>query len=158
PAWALEPRAGVTRYGAFDPAGRLIGKANDLHHQQWWGGGILSAADIGGLAVKMRNGMLTRSGPPFPPPGDRFPEKIDGLTVVEDGTRLVGFASWSRGLGYKQDAVLQVGDAMAVTAEAARELIGVLASWRSVVSTVRFRALLSGAVTNELPLESATAH
>ncbi|MGH3842269.1 MAG: GNAT family N-acetyltransferase [Pseudonocardiaceae bacterium] len=248
PAWALEARAGLTRYGAFDPAGRLIGKADDLHHEQWWAGGVLSAADVGGVAVapeargrgisrallrrvleggrqrgaaisalfptvsavyrsagwasvgamcgldiptsalpwrrsggrlsvragvpadlvaagqlytqlaRSRNGMLSRTGPLCPSPDDRFPDGVDGLTVVEDSTRLVGFASWSRGVGYGQDAVLQVRDMVAVTAEAARELIGVLASWRSVVSTVRFRALPSGAVINELPLESATKH
>ncbi|MGH3722078.1 MAG: GNAT family N-acetyltransferase [Pseudonocardiaceae bacterium] len=248
PVRALQARAGVTRYGAFDLKGRLLGKAIDLHHEQWWAGQILSAADVGGVAVapeargrgisrallrrvledgrrrgaavsalfptvsavyrsagwasvgamcgldiptsvlpgrrpggrlsvraaepydllataqlytqlaRTRNGMLNRSGPLFAPPADRFPEGVDGLTIVEDGAMLVGFVSWSRGAGYGQDAVLEVSDLIAVTAEAARELIGVLASWRSVVSTVRFRALASGAVTNELPLESATHH
>src|SRR5437868_1367381 len=50
PAWRA-PRAGVTRYGAFDASGRLVGKANDLHHEQWWQGRRLAAADIGGVAV-----------------------------------------------------------------------------------------------------------
>ena len=103
PAWALEARAEVTRYGAFDPAGRLICKANDLHHEQWWAGGILSAADVGGLPsdllatgqlytalARTRNGMLSRGGSLFASPGDRFPEEVDGITMVEDGTRLVG--------------------------------------------------------------------
>jgi hypothetical protein len=41
---------------------------------------------------------------------------------------LVGYASWSRGVGYGQHAVLEVSDVVAITAEAARELIGV---WRA---------------------------
>ena len=248
PAAALQARAGVSRYGAFDSAGRLLGRANDLHHEQWWAGEIVSAADVAGVAVapeargrgisrallrhvlerarqrgaaisalfpavsavyraagwasvgamrgldipasalpwhrsagrltvragaaselaatrqlytelaRQRNGMLHRSGPLFASPGDCFPEGVDGVTLVEDGPRLVGFASWSRGVGSGHDAVLEVSDMVAVTAEAARELIGVLASWRSVVCTIRFRALPSGAVANELPLESATNH
>jgi predicted acetyltransferase len=249
PAAALQTRAGISRYGAFDSAGRLLGKANDLHHEQWWAGEIVSAADVAGVAVapeargrgisrallrrvlegarqrgaaisalfpsvsavyraagwasvgamrgldipasalpwqhrsadrltvragvpsdlaatsqlytelaRQRNGMLHRSGPLFASPGDCFPKGVDGLTLVEDGTRLVGFASWTRGVGSGHDAVLEVSDMVAVTAEAARELIGVLASWRSVVTTIRFSALPSGAVANELPLESATNH
>ncbi|WP_416903709.1 GNAT family N-acetyltransferase [Micromonospora echinospora] len=42
---------GTTRYGAFDPAGRLLGKAVDLHHEQWWSGRAVSAADVAGVAV-----------------------------------------------------------------------------------------------------------
>jgi len=247
PASALEPGKGVTRYGAFDRAGRLIGKANDLHHEQWWDGRAVSTADVGGLAVvpefrnrgvsrvllrrlledahrrgaavsalfptvaavyrsagwalagalygvdipiaalpagrdyglsvrpgtpadladtaglyaeiaRCRNGLLTRVGPRWDPPGDRFPDRVDGLTVVEDGGRLVGYACWSRGPGFGKDAVLEVQDALAATTEAAGALIAVLASWRSVVATLRFRALLSGALATELPLEAATTH
>jgi predicted acetyltransferase len=41
---------GVTRHGAFLD-GRLVGQAFDLHDEQWWGGRLLGAADIGGVAV-----------------------------------------------------------------------------------------------------------
>jgi predicted acetyltransferase len=41
---------GATRHGAFLD-GRLVGQAFDLHDEQWWGGRLLSAADIGGVAV-----------------------------------------------------------------------------------------------------------
>lgn len=51
PAWATRPIAGVVRYGAFD-GGRLVGKATDTGHEQWWGGQRLVAADVGGVAVE----------------------------------------------------------------------------------------------------------
>ncbi|MDG4797706.1 GNAT family N-acetyltransferase [Micromonospora sp. WMMD1082] len=42
---------GRTAYGAFDPAGNLIGKAADLHDDQWWTGRAVPAADVAGVAV-----------------------------------------------------------------------------------------------------------
>ncbi|MER6595245.1 GNAT family N-acetyltransferase, partial [Micromonospora purpureochromogenes] len=42
---------GLTRYGAFDDTGRLLGKAVDLHHEQWWSGRAVPAADVAGVAV-----------------------------------------------------------------------------------------------------------
>ncbi|RJK96986.1 GNAT family N-acetyltransferase [Vallicoccus soli] len=51
PRWALEPAPGLTRWGAFDARGRLVGKAVDLHQERWWGGRAVRAADVGGVAV-----------------------------------------------------------------------------------------------------------
>ncbi|GIJ20878.1 GNAT family N-acetyltransferase [Micromonospora lutea] len=45
------PTAGRTSYGAFDPAGQLIGKAVDLHDEQWWSGHVVPAADVAGVVV-----------------------------------------------------------------------------------------------------------
>jgi predicted acetyltransferase len=42
--------AGSTNHGAFVD-GRLVGRAFDLHDQQWWGGRLVHAADIAGVAV-----------------------------------------------------------------------------------------------------------
>ncbi|HVV19980.1 MAG TPA: GNAT family N-acetyltransferase, partial [Pseudonocardiaceae bacterium] len=42
--------AGSTRHGAF-LGGRLVGQAFDLHDQQWWGGELLAAADLAGVAT-----------------------------------------------------------------------------------------------------------
>ncbi|MEO3771052.1 GNAT family N-acetyltransferase [Micromonospora sp. B9E7] len=239
---------GMTRYGAFDDAGRLVGKAVDLHHDQWWSGRAVPAADVAGVAVAPeargrgvaramltallrgayergaavsalyptvaapyracgweaagvlrtvdlatavlprhrpspdltvragtpadlpavadlyervaghRNGMLTRRGELF----DFFAADQgmpgDGLTLVEADGDLVGYATWQRGRGYGADSVLTVDEALAVTAEAARELVGVLGSWASVAPTVRLCPLDGDAVSTVLPLESARDH
>ncbi|NLU78658.1 GNAT family N-acetyltransferase [Micromonospora sp. HNM0581] len=42
---------GRTAYGAFDSTGKLIGKAVDLHDEQWWSGHAVPAADVAGVAV-----------------------------------------------------------------------------------------------------------
>lgn len=237
------PPPGLTRYGAFDENGRLVGKAVDLHHDQWWGGRPVKAADVGGVAVRPeargsgvaralltallagarergaavsalhpttsapyralgwetagrygfqdvptaalprratgarlglrpggpddlaavtdlyeaavrhRTGFLSRRGDLFDEPTDTLPEGIDGLTLVEDAGRLVGYASWSRGDGYGGDARLTVLDALAVTPEAGREIAGVLASWASVTPTLRIRPVVGDAVWAHLPVE-----
>ncbi|WCN78648.1 GNAT family N-acetyltransferase [Micromonospora sp. LH3U1] len=248
PANASAVVPGLTRYGAFDDAGRLVGKAVDLHHDQWWSGRAVPAADVAGVAVapeargrgvaramltallagardrgaaisalyptvaapyracgweaagvlrtvdlataslprhrpashlavragtpadlsavadlyervtRHRNGMLTRRGELF----DFFAADGglpgDGLTLVEDDGNLVGYATWQRGRGYGADSVLTVDEALAVTAEAARELVGVLGSWASVAPTLRLCPLDGDAVSPHLPLESARDH
>jgi predicted acetyltransferase len=239
---------GMTRYGAFDGSGRLVGKAVDLHHDQWWTGRAVPAADVAGVAVapesrgrgvaralltvllagahergaavsalyptvaapyrsfgweaagvlrtvnlttaalprhrpaphlsvragtpadldavadlyervtRHRNGMLTRRGKLY----DYFAADAglpgDGLTLVEDDGDLVGYASWQRGRGYGADSVLTVDEALATTAEAARELVGVLAGWASVAPTLRLCPLDGDAVSAHLPLEAARDH
>ncbi|MEH0828953.1 GNAT family N-acetyltransferase [Micromonospora sp. CPCC 205739] len=239
---------GMTRYGAFDHTGRLLGKAVDLHHEQWWSGRAVSAADVAGVAVapeargrgvaralltgllrgahdrgaavsalfptvtapyracgwdvagvlrtvdlptvalprhrpaphltvragtpadlpavvalyerlaRDRCGLLTRRGALFDRHyrGDTLP--FDGLTLVEDDGQLVGYAGWDRGRGYRADAVLTVEDVFATTAEAARELVGVLASWHSVAPKLRLCLLDGDAVSAQLPLEALREH
>ncbi|MBM0276112.1 GNAT family N-acetyltransferase [Micromonospora tarensis] len=239
---------GMTRYGAFDDAGRLVGKAVDLHHDQWWSGRAVPAADVAGVAVapefrgrgvaralltallrgahergaavsalyptvaapyracgweaagvlrtvdlataalprhrpdpllvvragtvadlpavaalyervtRHRNGLLTRQGELFDFDAADAGLPGDGLTLVERDGDLVGYATWQRGRGYGADSVLTVDEALAVTAEAARELVGVLGSWASVAPTVRLCPLDGDAVSSCLPLESAREH
>ncbi|MET8369165.1 GNAT family N-acetyltransferase [Micromonospora profundi] len=239
---------GMTRYGAFDDNGRLVGKAVDLHHDQWWGGQAVPAADVGGVAVapeargrgaaramltallrganergaalsalyptvaapyracgweaagvlrtldlataalprhrpdprltvragtpadlpavtalyervsRNRNGMLTRRGELFDVSAADGGLPGDALTLIEDGGDLVGYASWERGRGYDANSVLTVDEALAVTPEAARELVGVLGSWASVAPTLRLCLLDGDAVSTHLPLESAREH
>ncbi|SCF23225.1 Predicted acetyltransferase [Micromonospora purpureochromogenes] len=239
---------GLTRYGAFDDTGRLLGKAVDLHHEQWWSGRAVPAADVAGVAVapeargrglaralltgllrgahdrgaavsalfptvtapyracgwdvagvmrtvdvptvalprhrpaphlsvraggpadmpavvalyerlaRDRRGLLTRRGDLFDPHTTADTLPFDGLTLVEDDGRLVGYASWDRGRGYGDDAVLTVHDVLATTADAARELVGVLASWHSVTPTLRLRLLDGDAVSAHLPLEAVREH
>ncbi|MFG3556614.1 enhanced intracellular survival protein Eis [Micromonospora sp. NPDC047557] len=239
---------GMIRYGAFDGSGRLVGKAVDLHHDQWWSGRAVPAADVAGVAVtpeargrgvaralltalltgahergaavsalyptvaapyrscgweaagvlrtvnlataalprhrpaahlnvragtpadlaavadlyerasRHRNGMLTRQGALF----DHFNAKGDlpgdGVTLVEADGDLVGYATWQRGRGYGADSVLTVDEVLAVTADAARELVGVLGSWASVAPTLRLCPLDGDAVSAHLPLEAARDH
>ena len=65
----------------------------------------------------------------------------------------MGYASWVRGTGYRSEAVLDVPDLLAAT-DAARELIAVLAGWRSVTPTVRLRPLAFDAASLLIPWES----
>jgi predicted acetyltransferase len=234
-------------YGAFDGSGRLIGTAEDLFHEQWWGGRLVAAADVAGVAVLpesrgsgaaramlklllegayergaavsalyptvspvyrasgwattgylrtaevptaglttagrpsgqlhtrpadpagadqplvyelynqlagTREGLLKRRDESFPEQG--WPRGLDGMSLAFDGHRLVGYASWSRGTGYRSDAVLDVTDLLAVSDDAARTLIGVLSGWRSVTPTVRLRPLAFDAASRLIPWETAT--
>jgi predicted acetyltransferase len=246
PPQATTATPGMTRYGAFDTTGQLLGKAVDLHHEQWWTGRTVTAADVAGVAVapeargrgvaralltrllagahdrgaavsalfpttsapyracgwevtgalrtltlptaalprhprnphltvragtpadlpavadlyqhvaRHRRGLLTRRGPLFHQPTDTLP--TDGLTLVEHDGHLVGYAHWDRGRGYGPDAVLTVDDLHATTADAARELVGVLASWHSVTPTLRLTLLDGDALTTALPVEVAREH
>jgi predicted acetyltransferase len=63
PATALRPVDGVTRLGAFDDAGRLLGKITDLPHEHWWGGRRVPAAGVSGVAVRpeSRGGGVARA-------------------------------------------------------------------------------------------------
>jgi predicted acetyltransferase len=53
----------MLRYGAFDGAGRLVGKITDHLHDQWWAGRVLPAAGISGVAVRpeSRGGGVARA-------------------------------------------------------------------------------------------------
>ncbi|MEJ5944814.1 GNAT family N-acetyltransferase [Pseudokineococcus basanitobsidens] len=101
--------------------------------------------------ARARSGMLVR---PAPPEG-RFPEGVDGLTLVEDDGRLVAAASWHRGRGYGRDAVFTVRDVVADSAPAARTLLGVLAGWAPVARNLHLRLLRGDAVAEALPVELA---
>lgn len=243
PAHEQAERPGIGRLGAFDARGRLVGKAADLHHEQWWGGRLVTAADLAGVAVLPeargagvgravltavlaaarergaaisalhpttsgpyralgwetagpyqwaefhtaalpryrgtlqarpaepadvpavvelyaavvghRNGYLSRVGPPFESPTDALPSGIDGITLIEDDSRLVGYASWIRGEGYSGDALLTVPDALAVTPEAGRAVVDSIAGWASVTPRVRLRTVTGDAAWAVLPLELA---
>jgi predicted acetyltransferase len=42
----------LVRWGGFDAAGRLVAKASDIHHEQWWGGRVVPASGVAGVAVE----------------------------------------------------------------------------------------------------------
>lgn len=245
---ALQPAVGFTRYGAFDERDALVGRAGDLHHEQWWGGLVLPTADVGGVAVlpeargagvgraliqalvqaahergalvsalyptvaapyrrwgwdvvgSLRsvtlpadalraagralpddavlrtrpgtapdlaavravydqvavenNGMLTRRGSLFASDADALPEGVDGVTLVEDdeGT-LLAYATYARGPGYRDDAVLTVLDCFSLRADAGRRLLAVLGSWSSVTPTVSLRTIEGDGIGPLLPAD-----
>lgn len=251
PAHAPSLADPVERWGGFDETGRLVAKVTDLHHEQWWGGRIVPASGIAGVAVEsehrgrgatrsvltealhgarergaavaalfctssavyrslgfevggiMRtvdiptatlprhtetrattaraadgrdwpavravydevarttNGLLTRRGRAFAEPtGSDLPDGIDGVTLAigADGEP-VGYASWQRGKGYDDATVFSVLDCLALTPDAARVLVSVLASWGTVAPTMRFRLLpWLDPVAMTLPLERAREH
>jgi predicted acetyltransferase len=246
PAEVGLPRPARTGWGAFDPSGRLVGKAVDVHHDQWWAGRRVAAADVAGVAVvpearragvarrllrallagardrgaavsalyptasavyraggwavagaarivdirtadlvafrpepgltvragspgdlaavhglytaiaRHRHGLLTRDA--RPDPVDVLPDGADGLTLVEEGDRLAAAALWQRYPGYGRDSVLTVPTVLASSPAAARAVLGVLASWRTVCPTLRLVLLADDAVSAELPLETAVEH
>lgn len=103
--------------------------------------------------ARTRSGMLVRESPVTRP--EALPEGVDGLTLVEDGDRLVAAASWNRGRGYGRDAVFTVRDALADTAPAARTLLGVLGGWAPVARNLHLRLLRADPVASALPVELA---
>lgn len=244
PSASTQMPPGRSFWGAFEN-GQLVAKATDLHHEQWWDGAAVGAADIAGVAVlpehrgrglarsllrhvlsaarargaavsnlyctsaavyrslgyevtgalrtmdlpalalnrsrpdsptdiragqpadlssvqqlyeqvaRTGNGMLTRSGLAFPPPPEgQLPLGADGLTLVERDGQLVGSATWRRGAGYGDGAVLRVPDLLAVNRDAASHLCAVLGSWGTVTPTVRLRLLAwPDPVQSVLPVE-----
>jgi predicted acetyltransferase len=83
-----------------------------------------------------------------------LPRGVDGLTLVERDGQLVGSATWRRGAGYGDDAILQVPDLLAVNRDAASHLCAVLGSWGTVTPTVRLRLLpWPDPVQSVLPME-----
>jgi len=79
--------------------------------------------------------------------------------ATDDAGTPLGYVSYQRGSGYHDDAVLSVHDCLALQPDAARALLATLASWETVVPTVRLRTLpWLDAVHAALPLERAREH
>src|SRR6185312_12363278 len=119
---------------------------------------LAAVADLYERVTRHRNGMLTRHGKLYDHFNATGELPGDGVTLVEADGDLVGYATWRRGRGYGADSVLTVDEALAVTADAARELVGVLGSWASVAPTLRLCPLDGDAVSAHLPLEAARDH
>ncbi|MDQ1697487.1 MAG: hypothetical protein QOJ03_2840, partial [Frankiaceae bacterium] len=52
PASRPRPDDGLHRWGGFDGPGRLVAKATDIEHGQWWGGRLVAASGVAGVAVE----------------------------------------------------------------------------------------------------------
>lgn len=84
-----------------------------------------------------QNGPLTRQGASFPTTAAELLADFTGITVAEDATGMVGFASWDRGVGYGPPARIEVSDLLANTPDAHRALLGTIGSFASVAPTTR---------------------
>lgn len=85
-----------------------------------------------------QNGPLTRRGPSFTTAGEEFIASFTGVTVAVGADDVVrGFASWDRGQGYGDKAVLEVSDLLAADASGYRALLAAMRSFASVTPRVR---------------------
>ncbi|MET0692891.1 MAG: GNAT family N-acetyltransferase [Propionibacteriaceae bacterium] len=80
-----------------------------------------------------QNGPLTRRGPSFPGTADEYLAGFTGVTVAVDAADVVhGYASWNRGQGYGEKAVLEIEDLLAIDAGGYRALMLAMGSFSSV--------------------------
>ena len=85
------------------------------------------------------NGLLSRVGPEFPD-GPLGVLGHDMVALAEDGQgEPVGYATYSRGKGYRADSQLKVWELVARTGGAAAALTRSIGSWDSVAPTVSWR-------------------
>jgi predicted acetyltransferase len=122
-------------------------------------GDLPAVTDLYERVARVHDGLLTRRGGRFDEPFETpLPPDVDGVTLAEDGGRLVGALLFGRSGGYGPEGRLEVRDLLAEGPQAARALVGVLAGWTTVTRTVRVPLLAGDAVSAVLPLERAGAH
>ena len=85
-----------------------------------------------------QNGPLSRRGVSFPASAEDFLAAFTGVTVALDTDyRVCGFASWDRGQGYGEQAVMSVADLLATTPDGYRALLGAVGSFASVTGLTK---------------------
>jgi predicted acetyltransferase len=85
-----------------------------------------------------QNGPLSRRGVSFPATAEDFLGSFTGVTVALDpADRVCGFASWNRGEGYGEQAVMRVADLLASTADGYRALLAAVGSFASVTGITK---------------------
>jgi predicted acetyltransferase len=109
--------------------------------------------------ARAATGMTDRAGPVMGRSPAAFLEAWNGVTVVAEGDRLLGYMTWDRGEGYQASARLHVGDLIGLTPAATGALLGVLGGWASVAPTtvlwlgdhdpVRWHTAIAGAARVE---------
>jgi predicted acetyltransferase len=102
--------------------------------------GPVDVADIRDLYLGLGvNGLLTRDGPEFPAGAEAVLEH-DVVALAEDVNGVaVGYASYSRGSGYREGSELRVWEFVNRTAPAASALLRSLVSWSTVAPNVLWR-------------------
>lgn len=102
--------------------------------------------------AREQNGPLTRRGVSFETTAEQFVAGFTGVTVALDATDTVqGFASWDRGQGYGEPAVLAVSDLLATSAPAWRALLRAIGSFSSVTPRTRIDTSGDDLVRSFLP-------
>jgi len=85
-----------------------------------------------------QNGPLSRRGASFTATAEEFLASFTGVTVAVDAAGAIcGFASWNRGQGYGERAVLSVIDLLASSADGYRALLAVMGSFGSVTGLTK---------------------
>jgi predicted acetyltransferase len=88
--------------------------------------------------AREQNGPLSRRGVSFPATAEDFLGAFTGVTVALDpADRVCGFASWNRGQGYGEQAVIAIADLLATTADGYRALLAVVGSFASVTGLTK---------------------
>ncbi len=88
-----------------------------------------------------QNGPLSRRGVSFTATADEFVAAFTGVTLAVDETGDVcGYASWERGQGFGEDAVIAVSDLLATTGDGYRALLATIGSFASVTHRTSLRA------------------
>lgn len=88
--------------------------------------------------ARVQNGPLTRTGPAFSL--DDLLTDVHGTTLaVDPDEAVVGFCSWDRAGGYREDGRLDVHDLVALTADGFRALWASLATSAAVAPALRLR-------------------
>lgn len=87
-----------------------------------------------------QNGPLSRRGVSFPASAEEFLASFTGVTLAVDRKGDVcGYASWERGQGFGEEAVLTIWDLLATTADGYRALLGTIGSFASVTHRTTLR-------------------
>jgi predicted acetyltransferase len=85
------------------------------------------------------NGLLTREGPEFPDGADGVLDHDVVALAEDDGGAAVGYASYSRGSGYREGSELRIWELVNRTGPGAAAILRSLASWSTVASAVLWR-------------------
>lgn len=87
-----------------------------------------------------QSGPLSRRGVSFPATAEEFLAAFTGVTLALDESDAVcGYASWERGQGFGEDAVIAVSDLLASSADGYRALLAAIGSFASVTARTTFR-------------------
>ena len=85
-----------------------------------------------------QNGPLSRRGVSFTATADDFLASFTGVTVALDDTDAIcGYASWNRGQGYGEQAVISVADLLSTSADGYRALLAMVGSFASVTAITK---------------------